>query len=404
MKSIQALRERRNALAKSAHEYLEANNDKWTVDNTAHYDSLLAEIDDIDGQIKRINDANERLAKEALDGQINDAAGRAQRDKGEVGGLFAKWLRGGDGALTAQEWSAIRATMSTTTGSEGGYTVQKDVARVIADALKSTGGMRSVATVLTTEMGNPIDYPTSDGTSEEGEILAENAASTNADPSFGVVPLVTFKYSSKDVAVPIELLQDSAVDIEAFVRNRLVTRIARITNKHFTIGTGSSQPRGIVTAAGAGKVGASGQTTTVTYDDLIDLQHSVDRAYRERGAAWMMADSSVKVIRKIKDSNGRPIFVPGYEVGNPGGVPDTLLGDRLVINDDVAAMAASAKSIVYGDFNPYIIRDVMAFSLFRMTDSAYAKKGQVGFLMLSRHAGNYSDVGGGVKYYQNAAS
>ncbi len=404
MKSIQALRERRNALAKSAHEYLEANNEKWSADNTTNYDGLLAQIDDIDGQIKRINDANERLAKEALDGQIDDAAARAQRDKGEVGGLFAKWLRGGDSALSAQEWTAIRATMSTTTGSEGGYTVQKDVARMIVDALKATGGMRSLATVITTEMGNPIDYPTSDGTSEEGEILAENASSTNGDPSFGVIPLVTYKYSSKDVAVPIELLQDSAVDIEAFVRNRLITRIARITNKHFTVGTGSSQPRGVVTAAGAGKVGASGQTATVTYDDLIDLQHSVDRAYRERGAAWMMADSSVKVIRKIKDGQGRPIFVPGYEVGTPGGVPDTLLGDRLVINDDVAAMAASAKSIVYGDFKPYIIRDVMAFTLFRMTDSAYAKKGQVGFLMLSRHAGNYSDVGGGVKYYQNAAS
>lgn len=404
MKSIQALREQRNALAKSAHEYLEANNEKWNADNNAHYDGVLAEIDAVDGQIKRINDANERLAKEALDGQINDAAGRAQRDKGETGALFAKWLRGGDGALSAAEWSAIRATMSTTTGSEGGYTVQKDVARIIVDALKATGGMRGLATVITTDMGNPIDYPTSDGTSEEGEILAQNATAADADPEFGVVPLVTYKYSSKAVAVPIELLQDSAVDIEAFVRNRLVTRLARITNKHFTIGTGSNQPKGIVVAAGAGKVGASGQTATVTYDDLIDLQHSINSAYRANRPAFMMADSSVKVIRKIKDGQSRPIFVPGYEVGSPGGVPDTLLGDRLVINDDVAAMAANAKSIVYGDFTPYIIRDVMAFSLFRMTDSAYAKKGQVGFLMMSRHAGNYTDVGGGVKYYQNAAS
>jgi len=404
MKSIQALRERRNALAKSAHEYLEANNEKWTADNTAHYDGLLAQIDDVDGQIKRINDANERLAKEALDGQINDAAGRAQRDNGEVGGLFAKWLRGGDNALTAQEWTAIRATMSTGTGSEGGYTVQKDVAKVIAEALKATGGMRAVATVLTTDMGNPIDYPTSDGTSEEGEILGENDPASDQDAAFGVVPLITFKYSSKGVAVPIELLQDSAVDIEAFVRNRLVSRIARVTNKHFTTGTGTNQPKGIVTASAAGKVGASGQTGTVTYDDLVDLQHSVNRAYRERGAAFMMADSSVKVVRKLKDGQGRPIFVPGYEVGAPGGVPDTLLGDRLVINDDVPNMAANAKSIVYGDFKPYIIRDVMAFTLFRMTDSAYAKKGQVGFLMLSRHAGNFTDIGGAVKHYQNAAS
>lgn len=404
MKSIQNLRERRNTLAKSAHDYLDANNEKWTVENTAKYDGLLAEIDDVDAQIKRINDANERLAKEALDAQVNDAAARVQRDKGEVGAVFSKWLRGGDNAVTAHEWSAIRATMSTTTNSEGGFTVQKDVARLITEALKSTGGVRTVATVITTEMGNPIDYPTSDGTSEEGEILAENASSTNVDPSFGVVPLVTYKYSSKDVAVPIELLQDSAVDIEAFVRNRLVTRIARITNKHFTTGTGSGQPKGVVVAASSGKVGAAGQTTSVTYDDLIDLQHSVDRLYRARSAAFMMADSTVKAIRKIKDQSNRPIFVPGYEVGVPGGVPDTLLGDRLIINDDVAAMAASAKSIVYGDFTPYIIRDVMAFTLFRMTDSAYAKKGQVGFLMLSRHAGNYTDVGGGLKFYQNPAA
>ena len=97
-----------------------------------------------------------------------------------------------------------------------------------------------------------------------------------------------------------------------------------------------------------------------------------------------------------------------FDILHPGHV-DYLekaraLGDRLVINDDVPAMAANAKSIVYGDFKPYIIRDVMAFTLFRMTDSAYAKKGQVGFLMLSRHAGNFTDIGGGVKHYQNAAS
>ena len=404
MKSIQSLRERRNSLAKSAHDLIETHNEKWTADNDASYDGLLNQIDDIDSQIKRINDVNERLAKEALDAQFSDAAARVERNKGEVGALFAKWLRGGDSALNAQEWAAIRATMSTTTPAEGGYTVQKDVARLIVDALKSTGGVRSVATVITTEMGNPIDYPTSDGTSEVGEILAENAASTNLDPSFGVVPLVTYKYSSKDIAVPIELLQDSAVDIEAFVRNRLVSRIARITNQHFTTGTGSSQPRGVVVAATSGKVGPVGQTTSVTYDDLIDLQHSVDRLYRARSAAFMMADTTVRFIRKIKDSQNRPIFVPGYEVGNPGGVPDTLLGDRLIINDDVAAMAANAKSIVYGDFTPYVIRDVMAFTLFRMTDSAYAKKGQVGFLMLSRHAGNYTDVGGGIKFYQNSAT
>jgi HK97 family phage major capsid protein len=115
--------------------------------------------------------------------------------------------------------------------------------------------------------------------------------------------LSTYKFSSKSVAVPIELLQDSAVDVEGFVRKRLVTRLGRITNTHFTTGTGLASPTGIVTAAGSGKVGTTGQTLTVIYDDLIDLQHSVDPAYRQLGnCGWMMNDASVKVIRKIKDT------------------------------------------------------------------------------------------------------
>ena len=90
-------------------------------------------------------------------------------------------------------------------------------------------------------------------------------------------------------------MQDSVIDIVAFVVNRLATRLGRITNTHFTVGTGSSQPFGIVTRAASGKVGTTGQTTTVIYDDLVDLEHSVDPAYR-RNAAYMMNDASVKVI------------------------------------------------------------------------------------------------------------
>src|SRR4028118_1533066 len=105
-----------------------------------------------------------------------------------------------------------------------------------------------------------MNWPTSDGTSEEGEIVGENASATDADASFGVKALPVYKFSSKVIAVPIELLQDSNVDIEAFVRGRLVTRLGRITNKMFTIGTGTGQPLGIVPASGAGKVGLTGQT------------------------------------------------------------------------------------------------------------------------------------------------
>ena len=171
---------------------------------------------------------------------------------------------------------------------------------------------------------------------------------------------MTYKYSSKKIALPWELVQDSVIDIVAFVVNRGHPP-RRITNTHFTVRHWLQPPFGIVTRAASGKVGTTGQTTTVIYDDLVDLEHSVDPAYR-RNAAYMMNDASVKVIRKIKDSQNRPIFVHGYEAGAVvnGGAPDSLMGRRIVVNQDVAVMAANAKSILFGDFSLYTIRDVMS--------------------------------------------
>jgi HK97 family phage major capsid protein len=74
------------------------------------------------------------------------------------------------------------------------------------------------------------------------------------------------------------------------------------------------------------------------------------------------------------------------------------------VNEDVPAMAANAKSILFGDFGFYTIRDAMDIAMLRFTDSAYASKGQVGFLAFLRSGGNFVDVGGAVKYYQNSAT
>ncbi|MGL5734956.1 MAG: phage major capsid protein, partial [Beijerinckiaceae bacterium] len=318
----------------------------------------------------------------------------------------AKWLKGGDAALNADDWAAIRNTMSTTTGSEGGHTVPTEVASTVIDALKAYGGIRRVADVISTSDGATMSFPTSDGTTEEGEIIGENATATDQDVAFGTVPLATYKFSSKVVTVPWELLQDAAVDVEAFVNARIITRLGRITNKMFTIGTGTGQPFGLSVAAPIGVTAANGSTqvTAVTYDSLVNTQHSVDPAYRERGTcSWMFNDNTQREVRKIRDGSQRPIFAPGYETGNPGGEIDRLLGAPITINQHMPDMAASAKSILFGDFKGYVIRDVMATTLFRFTDSAYSKKGQVGFLAWMRSGGNLIDAGA-VRAFRNAAS
>ncbi len=410
--SIQALREQIAARAREIKALVEDKNTAWGEEQESKYQAGIKEIDDLKAQIDRLERTQNLLGEEDQAGAVGDAAAARARAAGaspaqasQVKTVFATWMRQGDRALSAEDWQIIRNTMSTTTPSEGGYLVATEIARSVVDALKALAGMRSVATVLQTDNGQEINWPNSDGTAEEGEIVAQNASATDADVVFGSTPIPVYKYSSKVVAIPVELLQDAVIDLEAFVNQRCTARVGRITNKHFTTGTGTGQPKGVVVAAGAGKVGATGQTTSVVLDDLIDLEHSVDFAYRELGRCrWMMHDSTYKVVKKLKDTTGRPIFIPGYD-GLGGKAPDTILGYPITINNHMPVMAANAKSILFGDFSYYIIRDVLSATEYqRYSDSAYAKKGQVGFNLWMRSGGGWTDVGGAVKHYANSAT
>lgn len=400
--TIQAMRERRSGLAIEARKLLDESKDaKWTADNQTKYDNLTGEIVDLDSRIEREQKLLDLAAEERV--TKRDPAAKSDDPLSEIK-IFDAWMRRGEKGLSAEQAAKLYNTMSTTTGSEGGYTVPTTVASELIESLKDFGGMRSVAELLTTAQGNPLSYPSTDGTAEVGELLAENTSAAALDPSFGTVALNVFKYSSKIIAVPIELLQDSSVDIEAFVRRRIVERIGRIENQHFTTGTGSGQPRGIVTGASSGKVGTTGQTLTVIYDDLVDLLESVNEAYQLGGVCQFMFNQTVRgLLRKLKDTAGRPIWTPGYEAGITAGAPDLLLGKGVVINNDMAVPAANAKSIIYGDMKKYIIRDAMAVSLMRFDDSAYASKGQVGFLAFIRSGGNLMDTAA-VKYYAHSAT
>lgn len=417
MSKLAQLREHRNAKAQAAN----ALNAKFPADQrmpaseAAQLDALLAEIEAIDADITR-ESRLAQLAAEQTDNLLNRVRDDATRDpsrQSDNARAMRAYMTGGLSALddrqradlAARQTPDIRAAMSTTTTTEGGYTVATEYQRSLEEAMKAYSGMLEVATIIQTGGGTDMNFPTADATGEVGEIVGQNSPATGADTTFGNTALSVFKYSSKKIALPWELIQDSFLDIEAYVQGLLAVRLGRITNTHFTTGTGSGQPRGIVTGAALGKTGTTGQTLTVIYDDLVDLEHSINRAYRKSpGFGFMMADSSLKVVRKIKDSNGRPIFVPGYEQGNPGGAPDRLLGRPITINDDVAAMAANAKSILCGDFRKYIVRRVMDLTLFRMTDSAFTLNGQVGFVAFQRIGGNLVDAGGAVKYYANSAT
>lgn len=404
--TLQNLRERHAARAKSTRALVENHNGEWKQEHQEKYDASMLELDDIKAQIDRTTAVLEKISDEAIENSVIESAERNtyKNGKSESLVLFNKWARGGDRAMAAEDWSIIRNTMSTTTPAEGGYAVPNEVSSSVVEALKAFGGVREVATVISTASGAPINFPTSDGTSEIGEIVAENTTATDLDPSFGVVTLQPYKFSSKVVAIPYELLQDSTVDIVGFVSARLGTRLARAQNLYFTTGTGIGQPKGVVTVSTVGIIGAAGQTTSVTFENLVDLFHTVDPAYREStGVAFMMNNACLRVVRKIKDSQNRPVFLPGFS-GLSAAMPDEILGKKVVINQNMPAMSANEKSILFGDFSRYTIRDVIGMTLFRFDDSAYAKKGQVGFLAWMRTGGTLTDAGAPIRYYQNSAT
>jgi HK97 family phage major capsid protein len=275
--------------------------------------------------------------------------------------------------------------MSTTTDSEGGYLVPTDLGAAVEVALLEFGGVREVATVIRTETGAQIDLPTVDDSGNTGSIEGENDGLATTDVTFGVKSLNAYKVSSDLVKIPFELLQDSAFDLASLLGRLLGERIARNSSALYTTGTGSSQPKGVVTASAAGVTAAG--VAAITSDELIDLYHSVGRAYRRSGT-WMMSDSTAKYVRKLKDGDNQYLWQPGLSMG----LPDTLFGAPVITNDDMAALATGNKTVLFGDFSRYYIRDVGAVRLIRLNER-FADNDQIAWVAILRTDGELADAG-----------
>jgi len=273
------------------------------------------------------------------------------------------------------------------TGAAGLFTVPDEAMRPLEVALLAFGGMRTKATVLRTATGADLPIPTVNDTTNKGVILAENTGAAEQDLVFAQIVLKSFKYSSKMLKVSVELMQDSAVNLAEFVGQALGERLGRILNDHFTTGAGTTEPKGIVIEATSAFTAAS--ATAVTTDELLDLQYSVDLAYRSNpGAAYMFNDTSAAKIRKLKGGDGQYIWQPSILAGQP----DTLLGHAVVINQSMPAMTTGQKAVLFGDIGKYWIRDVMDITLLRL-DERFAEAHQVAFLAFSRHEGRLINAG-----------
>jgi HK97 family phage major capsid protein len=317
-------------------------------------------------QVEREKEAEEARANRRPD-QSGEGRGVEEAKKPEYRDAFLALARNGFNPqeLSDEHRSVLKAGVeefrAQTAGSAGagGYTVPTELAAIVDKTLKMWGPMydEAICTVLNTSGGNPLDFPRTDDTAVAVAQHTEAAAMTDdggVDATFTKMTLGAFAYDTEWVQISMELLQDSAINIEQFIGELLGERLARRVNTELTVGDGTGDPLGIVAASAAGKTAAA--AAAITGDELIDLVHSVDPAYRvSPKARFMFNDSTLAAIRKLKDGQGNYLWQMGdIRTGEPG----RLLGHNYSVNQAMASIAASAKAVIFGDFSKYFVRKV----------------------------------------------
>ena len=382
MKNIE-LRGQRAELIKGATAIVDAAQKEGrslNAEEKSKFDAMEADARSIKDQIDIIERTAEMKKELAANAEVREAAPKATRK-----GAFEKYLRNGMGALNSNERSMmaeLRGTSTQIAGTDslGGFLVPQDFSNELDMATLFTGEVERLAKKLNTAGGALLDYPTINDTATDAGLTSEAAAVTVQDMTFANAQLSAYNYASQ-VRVSMQLLQDNAFDLNAFLAEAMGERIARATNAAFTTGTGSSQPQGIITGATLGNTAAS--ATAIAADDILDLIHSIDPSYRNKPTFGLMAnDSVISVIRSLGlgSANDFPIFIPSMTAGEP----DKLFGFNLYYNNDMAsAITTGQKTLLAADFSKFVVRSAGGVQMVRLNER-YMDELEVGFVSYAR--------------------
>ncbi len=377
------------------------------------FDGLMREAEDLRVEYEALEN---RMMGEFRGGQP-DGGGRQQttRDKDHAE-AFRSYLRFGKNEMPQEHRqfldgnfrAALEARDMTTGGGNalqgigGGYLVPVGFSDQIETALKFSGNLMKYCTIMPTETGAPLPWPTADDTQQQAEIIGESQQVSTQDVSLSNVIFGAYKYSSKMVKVSLELAQDSAFPIEDWLIGVLGTRFARKLNTDFTVGTGINQPKGLVTAAlAAGNivnaVGCAANTgsiegaNSIGSNDLFSLVHAVDPLYREDPSCrFMMHDQTRKALSQILDKYGRPL----WPLSLVEGAPDHICGYPVALNNAMDQLQPAPSSppvakytVAFGPMKKYLFRRVKDMSLLVLRER-FADFGQIAYIAYMRADGN----------------
>lgn len=374
MNTILELREKRTKLWENAKDFLDSKRNPdglISTEDAAVYDKMEADVVNLGKEIDRLE------KQSAIDMELNKPIGlpileKPTNKKVKLGRASDEYRKDFLNVLRGKP--QIYNIMQESVDADGGFLVPQEFENQIVMALEENNVIRSIAKTITTAAERKIPIA---ATHSVAQWTPENGAYTESNPTFGQKTIDAYKLTDL-VKVSTELLQDSMFNLESYISSEFARAFGVAEEQAFCTGTGVGQPTGIFTENG-GEVGLTlTSTTNITCDNIIELVHSLKSPYR-RNAVFLMNDSTVSMIRKLKDTNGAYLWQPSLQAGQP----DRLLGYPLYTSPYVPIVKAAALPIAFGDFSNYWIADRMGRSLQRLNE-LYAGNGQVGFLATER--------------------
>ncbi len=381
MNQIQELREKRAKAWDAAKAFLDTKRGTdglLAAEDVATYEKMETDVVNLGKEIDRLE------RQTALDAELNKPTADPLTSKPAQAAVDQKTGRASD-AYKKAFWNAIRSknprpeilnSLLEGTDSEGGYLVPDEFERTLVQKLTAANVLRPLCHVIQTSYGDrKIPVVASKGTADW---VDEEGTYPLSDDSFSQVVLGAYKLATM-IKVSEELLSDSIFDIEGYVSEQFGKRIGDKEEDAFINGNGVSKPIGILNATGGAEIGVTtAGASAITGDELIDLVYSLRAPYR-KGAVFVLNDTTVKLLRKLKDGDGQYLWRPGITEN----APDTILGHRIVTSEFMPGVGAGNKSIAFGDFSYYWIADRQGRT-FKRLNELYATTGQVGFLASQR--------------------
>lgn len=372
MNKIIELQEKRAKIWKQAKDFLDerqAKSDILSAEDNAIYERMEKDVVNLGKEIDRLN------KQAAIDNELNQPTtnaivgaptlGKESGAKDQYDQSFWNMMRGN---VSANVMNALKEGSD----SDGGYLVPDEFENQLIQKLHQENVLRSISHVIQTASGDhKIPVVASEGTASW---LDEEAAYTESNSSFGQVTLGAHKLGTL-IKVSDELLNDSAFDLTNYISTEFARRLGDSEEEAFLTGNGTGRPTGILNDSNGAKDGVTAAAAdAITFDELIDLFYSLKEPYR-KNAVFLMNDSTVKAVRKLKDQNGQYIWQPSVQLGTP----DMILNRPVFTSQYMPTLSAGNKIALFGDFSYYWIADRQGRT-FKRLNELYAVNGQVGFL------------------------